>query len=56
MVYFTSYEGLYALDITTAILKWKFNTINWRENMWASPCIVDQQGHIYYSTISGHQD
>jgi outer membrane protein assembly factor BamB len=56
MVYFSSYEGLYALDVTTGALKWKFDTILWRENIFASPCIVDELGHVYYAARSGHKD
>jgi len=55
-VYFCSLNSVYAIDVNSGTLKWKFKIVKATEMITASPCIVDKQGHVYYSAISGHLD
>jgi outer membrane protein assembly factor BamB len=47
---------LNAIDAASGTLKWKFTADTGIGDIFASPCIVDQLGNIYESTISGNKN
>ena len=49
-------DAVLALDANTGALKWKFDEEALGDDFEASPIIVDKNGKIYYSSISGSQD
>lgn len=55
-VYAASYATVFAFEADTGVLKWKFNTDDQLEEVRSSPCIVDKQGNVYNSGISGNQN
>jgi outer membrane protein assembly factor BamB len=55
-VYLADYASVIAVDAATGLLKWKFNADAGIGGIFASPCIVDQLGNIYESTISGDKN
>ena len=54
-VYIPNYNTLLALDVANGNLKWSFVTDDPHEEIYAAPCIVDQKGNVYHSSISGNQ-
>lgn len=56
VVYVGSLNSLIAVNANTGILKWKFYTIDPLEDFRASPCIVDKQGNVFVSGISGSKN
>ena len=56
MVYVGSYATVFALEANTGVLKWEFSTDDPLEEVRSSPCIVDKQGNVYNSGISGNQN
>jgi eukaryotic-like serine/threonine-protein kinase len=55
-VYLANYARVIAVDAATGLLKWKFTADTGIGDIFASPCIVDQLGNIYESTISGDKN
>jgi outer membrane protein assembly factor BamB len=55
-VFVGSDDALLALDANTGTLKWKFNGEAPSDDFAASPIIVDKNGKVYYSSISGSQN
>jgi eukaryotic-like serine/threonine-protein kinase len=55
-VYVGTWPEVLAFNTNTGLLKWKFTPPSNREEFWPSPCIVDQQGNVYLSSISGSKD
>jgi outer membrane protein assembly factor BamB len=55
-VYVGTWPEVLAFNINTGLLKWKFTPLSNSEQFWPSPCIVDQQGNVYLSSISGSKD
>lgn len=56
VVYFGTLGRVVAVNASTGLLKWKFLTPNINQEHLASPCIVDKQGNVYISGISGSQN
>ena len=50
-VFVTSGKSIYALDATTGVEKWKFQTS--RSFGKSSPCLLDKNGKVFHSGISG---
>ena len=55
-VYIGSYSSLIAIDANSGILKWRYDAVDNAEEFAAGPCIVDNQGNVYLSSISGSKN
>jgi outer membrane protein assembly factor BamB len=56
IVYFTIDFNLFAIEATTGKLKWMFATTSQHEETTGAPCVVDQKGNVFYSSVSGLQN
>ncbi len=55
VVFCPSYSSVVAVNTGTGKLRWRFRTDTNLEDITASPVIVDVQGKVYYSSVSGAQ-
>jgi outer membrane protein assembly factor BamB len=56
VVYIGSLNNVLAVNAGNGTLRWKYVIPNINEEVLAGPCIVDRQGNIYVSGISGRQN
>jgi outer membrane protein assembly factor BamB len=55
-VYFAIKGDLLSFEITTGKLNWIFHSEDAREDAFGPPCIVDDNGNVFYSSESGHHN
>ena len=56
VVYACSYNTIHAVNVNNGTLRWKYIISAPHEEVLASPCIVDGQGNVFVSGISGRQN
>lgn len=56
VVYVVGIQDVLAIDVMTGKLKWAYAIDGRYQDVETSPCIVDKNGNIYYSGISGSQN
>lgn len=55
-IYSPNTEHLWAIDMLTKKLKWKFAFVGKEENFIRSSCVVDEKGNVYRPTVSGDEN